>query len=470
MLLAGLLQEDDPLYEQRGGAAVVRMRGWALLAYEDLGLPENALIFALEELDNGRDAYLVAAAARVLRSNPVADAAMAPYLVHAILNVREHDDLMCLAEYGRHSATGPATTAVREILASLRWLGPRARGVLPELEAMRSRRIDDLERTIEQIRSGGAAPGEGSDCCNFLKDLGGFRFWPEARSARRAIRSVMFEDQNCQPVSFREFFCGQPSVVVFFYSRCENPRKCSLTIAKLARVQEMLAERGLEGRIRTAAITYDPHFDLPARLFAYGKGRGVRMDAGHRMLRSTAGMKPLRAHFHLGVNFIESLVNRHKIEAFVLNEAGEVAGSFERIRWDEGKVVDQAVKLLDAPAPKPAAAREMLGIALPVAAAILPKCPMCWAAYLSAFGIAGLRWAPYFRWLVPLLVALMAIQLGSLWLRGMRRGKMLGFYLGASGTFSIVALGMWQGIPLAGAAGVLLSLAGALVNTVMFRR
>src|SRR5260370_34418734 len=76
-LLVDLLKEDHPVYEQKGTAATIRMRGWVLLAFEQLGLPGSALIYVLEELDNGRDAYLVAAAARAPRSAPTPTAAIA---------------------------------------------------------------------------------------------------------------------------------------------------------------------------------------------------------------------------------------------------------------------------------------------------------------------------------------------------------------------------------------------------------
>ena len=41
------------------------------------------------------------------------------------------------------------------------------------------------------------------------------------------------EDQDGARVTFGEFFAGKPSVVAFFYTRCDNPNKCSLTITKL---------------------------------------------------------------------------------------------------------------------------------------------------------------------------------------------------------------------------------------------
>ncbi len=505
-LLADLLKEDNPVYEQRGTAATVRMRGCILLAFEHLGLPGSALIYVLEELDNGRDAYLLAAAARVLRSSAAPKPAMAAFLIRALTNIRDRDDIVNLQNYGGYSVSEPGTTAVREILESLRWLGVNARAVLPGLEAARAKpdgrfstlMLDELDRTIDAVRR--SAPANESpedDCCGFLSGLGAIRLWPSSSRGTTRIHAAVLEDQDGNKIKFGDFFRGQPSIVAFFYSRCDNPRKCSLTIAKLARVQTMLADQGLENCIRTAAITYDPEYDLPERLRGYGRSRGVRMDGGHRMLRATDGMGALRAHFHPGVNFIESLVNRHRVEVYVLNASGEVVVSFERIRWDEGAVIDQAVKLLTplssedgrsltvAVPPQPtrrkephsspetdvspgnrSVAREILATALPVVTAFLPKCPMCWVAYLSFLGIVSLRWVSYATWLFPLFAGLMLINLGSLWRRGLRRDSLAGFYFAAAGAFSILALGMGLNLPFAAPTGVVLTLVGSLLNAV----
>jgi protein SCO1/2 len=147
-------------------------------------------------------------------------------------------------------------------------------------------------------------------------------------------------------VTFAEFFLGRPSIVAFFYTRCDNPLKCSLTVAKLAKVQALLDAQGLAERIRTAAITYDPAFDLPDRLRVYGADRGVRLGNHHRMLRAPSDHDALRRHFALGVNFVESLVNRHRIEVFVLDAEGRISVCIERIHWDEQDVVNRAVAVL----------------------------------------------------------------------------------------------------------------------------
>jgi protein SCO1/2 len=70
------------------------------------------------------------------------------------------------------------------------------------------------------------------------------------------------------------------------------------------------------------------------------------MDENHRMLRAVEGNDALRAYFELGVNFNGSLVNRHRIELYILDAAGRIAVSFERLHWDEDKIVSCAIETL----------------------------------------------------------------------------------------------------------------------------
>src|SRR6266576_2862613 len=132
--LIALLHEGHPVYDQRGAAAVVRMRGWILIALGRVGLPDSGLLFVLEELDTGRDPYLVAAAARGLRSyvEPLSD--FAPFLVRALNNIRYHDEPVTFDHYGEYATAASDLTPIRELLATLEWLGPAAGAVLPELQ------------------------------------------------------------------------------------------------------------------------------------------------------------------------------------------------------------------------------------------------------------------------------------------------------------------------------------------------
>ena len=317
------------------------------------------------------------------------------------------------------------------------------------------------------------------DCCVPPRVLQGFQSWLRGlRRSPESIESALFEDQAGNQITFAEFFRGQPTVVVFFYTRCDKPQRCSLSIAKLACVQKLLAEKNLAERIHTAAITYDPAFDSPARLQSYGQSRGLRFDLGHRMLRAQCGFDAVKNYFRLGVNFIQSLVNKHRVEVYVLDAQGSVAASFQRVQWDERRVADEAVALLEeekeavdfvakkSPAPRIVRSAGFVTFTSIVAllTAFFPKCPVCWLAYLSVFGLAGFQWLQFKPWLLPLLVCLMVLNLGALWWRGRSQKRMAGFYLCAGGSAVILVLGMGLEVHLASRFGVLLNMIGAALS------
>jgi protein SCO1/2 len=480
-LLVELLREDHPCYDQRSSAATVRMRGWVLLALARTGVSDRELPFVLEEFDTGTDAYLVAAAARALRSYAQPSAVFAPFVMRALTNIR--DEPLSFENYGEYATSSTGTTPLRELLAALVWLGPHASAILPELASLRAqpgrlstKSIAELDRTVAAILEDSRDGEHEADMCCSLPGLLGHKWWAfHERGHTNTVDSIVFEDQDGASMRFRDFFKGNPSIVVFFYTRCDNPWKCSLTVTKLARMQQLLKKRGIADQIQTVAITYDPVFDLPRRLRGYGQDRGVRFDAHHRMLRATQGFSALRNHFNLGVNFIETLVNRHRIEFYILDSEGRVAARFERIHWDESRVVDRATEVLREGTPPPLGARP--SISEPVQAAIFgnfasiawaffPKCPICWAAYLSVFGMAGIRQIPYPSKLQPLLLAVMLTNIVSVWFRARATRRMTGFYFVCAGAVGITLAKTLAGWDNGAAWGVALMFAGSLWNTV----
>jgi protein SCO1/2 len=487
--LLAMLREDDAVYDQRGTAATVRMRGWVLLALARHGLPEPGLIFVLEELDTGTDAYLVAAAARALRSFESRRPDFAPFLARALDRVRFRDEPVCFDAYGQYAVSTAGTSAARELLSSLAWLGPHAHHVRAQLETLRAnggslRKLRvEWDRVFEAIgedeNTCAHVPGQ---CCSSSQDWGLSKWRPRrTHNGRVPVHEVVFEDHAGDKVTFEEIFVGKPSIVVFFYTRCDNPFKCSLTITKLARIQALLTAMGLQNAVNTAAITYDPAFDHAERLRRYATERGVQLSAGHRALRPAAGFDALKSYFEVGVNFTGSLVNRHRIEVYVLDTRGGVVALFERVQWDEADVVDRAVEALRpskgrasseaAVAPRGSwMGASMLSTSSSVALALFPKCPMCWAAYLSVAGIAGLERIPYAPWLQWVLVAAIVANLVSVWLRGRASGRMVPFCLAAAGALVLFASQLAPGWEAAAPVGVGLTAAGTLLGAFGFRR
>lgn len=354
-LLAELLPERIPVYRGRSANTVNRMRGYLLAAFESAGLPEEALPYVFEELESGREAYVVAAAARALRGRDSRSSDAVPFLLKAIENIKYADDAVSFDSYRPSWPLSGHTTALQEIAATLAWLGSEASSALPALRSLLEEPgvLSEVARAkLESVISGLSVSGSccavpaPSPCCGHHTETARPVIHQIHHPRAEVPAGVELEDQDGARVKFREFFTGKPSVVAFFYTRCDNPNKCSLTITKLGRLQRRLADLGLDGRIQTAAITYDPEFDLPARLRAYGENRGVVFSPSARLFRTRGALAPVQDYFELGVSFGETLVNRHRIELFLLDQQGRVAGAFTRLQWDSEKVLAQAASLV----------------------------------------------------------------------------------------------------------------------------
>lgn len=349
--LVELLPEQTPVYAGRGTNATTRIRGYILAAFERVGLPDAALPYVLEELESGQDAYLVAAAAKALRGLERPASSVVAFLLKAIANIRYLDDAVSFDRYRPQWPMPSHTTAMEEIIKTCAWLGTLARPALPVLQALYQDRHAVTAPARAILEAILAEPGAADTHCCAGPDPAA-QPSPRTVSAHRRDRAVPvgveLEDQDGRRLTYGEFFVGRPSVVVFFYTRCDNPNKCSLTVAKLARLHAARRDGGLDGRIRTAAITYDPGYDLPSRLLAYGRSRGVVFSPDDRFLRTTTGFDVLGGYFELGVNYGPALVNRHRIELFVLDRDGRIAATFARLQWDVPEVLDCARALVDA--------------------------------------------------------------------------------------------------------------------------
>ena len=340
--LVGMLSEQSPSYAGRGTNETERVRGYVLASFESAGLPPEGLPFVLEELELGVNPYTVGAAARALRGAREVPADAPALLVRAIERLHGADDVVSFDSITPTPGREGQATALTELARTLAELGPRARPVLAELRRLAG---DDgrafspvvtaeLARAVDALETAGAAHAGG--CCAE----------PDAAAAPRASHSTAageladldLEDQDGARLSFSGAFAGRPTALTFFYTRCQNPEKCSLTVTRLARLARSCDADGLDANV--AGITYDPAFDRPARLRTYGADRGMAFSDHCRLLRTVDPFDQVRETFDLGVGFGPVTVNRHRLDLVVLNPALTVTARFERRLWDETTVLD----------------------------------------------------------------------------------------------------------------------------------
>jgi hypothetical protein len=115
-------------------------------------------------------------------------------------------------------------------------------------------------------------------------------------------------------------------------------------------------------------------------------------------------------------------------------------------------------------------ARAVPSMLLSLLIAFFPKCPFCWAAYMSMFGSLGLAQLPYLKWLLPVLMALLAVHLFLLYKKIPQKGY-LPFVLSLAGAIIIIGgrtyfpAEKWLLIT-----GMSLVISGSLLNSFSFAR
>ena len=95
--------------------------------------------------------------------------------------------------------------------------------------------------------------------------------------------------------------------------------------------------------------------------------------------------------------------------------------------------------------------------------AISPKCPFCWAAYLSMFGLSGLIPLVAYQWITPVLVILFVVHLYAISKRAIRRKHFLPLYLSGLG-FACITLGLSIDLAIVRHCGIALILAGSITH------
>jgi len=485
--LIRLLSERHPVYQGRSANEMFRMRGYIIASFEKIGLPESAMPYILEILESTFHPYLVAAAAKALRGTESPQGYTAQYLMKAIFNVWQGDRPISFEHYEVKWPLKNFTTAMLEILKTLEWMGAYAKSVVSDLKILLEENGNllnseinlKLTQTIEVIQNDKREVED--DCCD-----ANFIFGEEAANEGKKVEiidsNLVLEDHESKQYFWKDFFFGKPSVVAFFYTRCMNPRKCTLTIYNLVDIQKALIEAGISHEVNTAAITYDPKFDTSLALKSYGTSRQFNFDENNKMFRAPDGINHLGQAFNLGVNFNGSQVNSHRIELFLLDKNGKLIKSFLRNQAKPENIVQELKSHLESEKNKKAkkasnflvsfykksktGLNSISSIALPLFIAFFPKCPICWMAYLSVFGIASLETIPYTPWLFPLMFFLLALNLGFLYKIAKKRNGMIPFIFSCFGTVFLLLIAVtkgaweWPLIP-----GISVLFIGALLNS-----
>ena len=353
--LVPLLHGGHAIYSGRGSNQVARMRGYLIASLKDTGPPEGAFIYVLEVLESSQTPYLVAAAARAVRHIAEPTDELVAFLRIAISNIQYRDEPISFECYAPEWPRDQYTSALEEIVITLAEFADRSPSARSALKSVCDSDLFSSQIKKQAAEAFGATellrPPIPVSCCSKAPASRVLATWhtdgANENNRPSLPQDVWFEDQSGQRASFEEAFIGKPTVIAFFYTRCGNPNKCSMTVSKLAELRQVLQDQGIHQAVNVAAVTYDPRYDTPHRLRSYCQNRGFVFDDTLRAWRADPErFEEIRSVFDLGVSYACSVVSRHEIEVYVLDRKGFLATAFTKLQFDVDNLAEAVVALL----------------------------------------------------------------------------------------------------------------------------
>ena len=266
------------------------------------------------------------------------DPDLAKALAEALVGMRGRDDSVSFAGIRPQWPDPESTTALTEVLRALRALGSAAHDVHGDL--VEARRLHAATWSPAVRAELDAAIEATARAPLSLTEVAPSPYRSPVPAGSQDVGSVVLEDQAGRRTTFGELFRGRRHVVAFFYTRCGNPAKCSATVTRLAQLAARLPEALPDETVGVVGISYDPGYDTPERLAAYGAARGMAYSDAVRLLRAPTGHAVLREHFDLTVGYAGSLVNQHGVELYLVGDDARTHHAWTRVTWTVDEVLD----------------------------------------------------------------------------------------------------------------------------------
>lgn len=352
-VLIQILPENSPLYRDRPRAQVHLIRGGVLATLARVGPPLQSMQWVLAELATTDDPFVFGAACQVAAS-------LGPRAAGSVSNIQRAfstnlmDHTFSLRDLRQRSPLQEPTTAKLEAVKALQAIGPDAAGAMPILREIAEGTIafvdksDELREAAREAIQTLSNHDPSPKCCVREDSQGYTTFTPwKVTSARPDpdIGGIQLRDQEGREFCISDF-SGNPVFLSFFYTRCDNLRKCSRTVSTAAALRDLTIQAGLSMRSHILLISLDPLFDDPLRLQEYALARGFCPDRESRVAQSTSGdLEILCRNLQLPINFEGGRVNVHGIAAVLLDKEGRLARTYHSVSWDNDQVLTDLIRL-----------------------------------------------------------------------------------------------------------------------------
>ncbi|MBK7609132.1 MAG: hypothetical protein IPI18_18970 [Saprospiraceae bacterium] len=145
--------------------------------------------------------------------------------------------------------------------------------------------------------------------------------------------------------------------------------------------------------------------------------------------------------FELGVNYVSSTINQHRLELLLLDKYGNIKITYTRLQWQVENVQKDIKVILSSSSRfdrNSTLVNSIQQVVLPIVLAFFPKCPVCWGVYLSALGVTSLENIPYSPWLIPWIIIAIVVNLYMLFRNSKVRNGLTSFWISLIGAIILI--------------------------------
>ena len=372
-IISSMLSYQAEIYQDRDKWEVLRLRSYVLLTLGEIGFPDSAIPIledALAYVDERMNVLEVASAVKVVGNLGVQGSRFGESIISAYNRVFA-DEEFSLNRYELGFSKDEATTTQIEIIRSLgKICNKKDDYAMKFLNSVLGssgdfgidkRVITEARRSLDIILQKKSEKG-------FLKNLSRFCScnkkkqsvetpgifngiendpYIEAKDRKEVInKNISLTDHDGIKKKFTELI-DRPTLLTFFYTRCQNDAKCSATISQLASLQNHLNSLSLNNKVRLVAITFEPQHDSPDLLKRYLTDRGVKLGSEAMAIKlDTEGHQALMEELLVPVGYNSGWVNGHGIEAVLLDKDKRIVRKYNSLFWNTSELLSDFTRLL----------------------------------------------------------------------------------------------------------------------------
>lgn len=371
-ILSSMLSYDAEIYKDRDKWEVVRLRSYILLTLGETGFPESAIPFlqdALTYVDDRMSAVELASAIEVAGHLGSKGSSFAESIMSAYNRVFS-DEEFSLSSYQPACSKENATTIQLEIIKSLGQIcdskdEPALKFLNSVLASSADHGVDkraiiEAQRSLDIILQKKAESKFKSSSiicpCNKKKKQVKTTDKSIAKDEYAFIEAHERKEIKSKNFSFidqegaRKKFTGlidRPTLLTFFYTRCQNDSKCSATISQLASLQNNLTSLSLNNKVKLVAITFEPEHDSPDLLKRYMIDRGVKLGNDAMAIKLDVNdHEALIKELIIPVGYNSGWVNGHGVEAILLDKHKKIVKKYSSSFWNTPELLADLEKLL----------------------------------------------------------------------------------------------------------------------------